>query len=454
MNQKGPARVIILSIITVSLLVIVIGLFAYLGSSDAVGKDTQTKSAAPFNFEVVYAGDGFAPGTLEVPLGSRVAFTNTSDNLLHTASDPYVTHTDYPEFDANKEYPKGGRYIFQFNKAGTFGYHNANHLADHGVIRVIDPAAHLPDIDKTKLGQRAVRDKLLAMLDANDANSIFAVVDFTQADPALALDCHDVGHDIGHRAYELYGFSGAMAFDNPNHLKHALVQYICAGGYMHGIVEQLFLHQPAFKTQPDLVCASVPDADRESCYHGIGHAMMYSENRIASLALLDCRNIAHTKDMYRCFEGTWMELFWGNSDGSSQSTLGWSPEKPLVPCIDAATDEKPTCFLYASFGYLRMHAKDYPGAVHMCTTNNLPEVDAGFCLKGLGITMMSKFKGKHLEGSEVYVDGLTLNDKKAFYQGVMGYAKLSGVEKSDLESSCRSFKNDTDICLAVLGVGE
>ncbi len=311
------------------------------------------------------------------------------------------------------------------------------------------PAKPLPDISKTLPAQQAVRDKLIAMLDPHDPNSIFKVVDVIGADKALALNCHDVGHDIGHKAYELYGFLDAMTFNNPEHLKHTLVEYICAGGYMHGIVEELALHEPKFKAAPDILCAQVPDAHRESCYHGIGHALMFSDDRHAEAALTDCRNIQHSKDMYRCFEGVWMELFWGNAQAPA-SSFGWDIQKPLAPCIAAKDDEKPTCFLYAPFGYLRTHVKDYPGAVQTCARSGLSNSDAQFCLKGLGITMMSKFKGQHLESSEMYVDGLPTEQKRAFYEGVLGYATLSGISNDELTATCALFKTDSAICESVL----
>ena len=117
---------------------------------------------------------------------------------------------------------------------------------------------------------------------------------------------------------------------------------------MHGIVEELVLHQPAFKNQPDEICTTVPDADRVSCFHGVGHALMFSSDRNVSVALQDCRNIKQSKDMYRCFEGVWMELFWGDAEYGGTSSLGWNFAKPLDPCIAAKEDEKPTCFLYSS----------------------------------------------------------------------------------------------------------
>lgn len=73
-----------------------------------------------------------------------------------------------------------------------------------------------------------------------------------------------------------------------------------------------------------------------------------------------------------------------------------------------------------------------------------------FLHKGLGITMMSKFKGHNLEDSEAYMTGLSYSQKQAFYEGVIGYALLSGIKKDELENTCSSFLYDTDICLNVL----
>lgn len=288
------------------------------------------------------------------------------------------------------------------------------------------------------------------MFDAHDPNSIFTIVDAIQSNPALSLNCHDIAHDIGHRAYELFGFSEAMTFSNPNHVKHALVQYICAGGYMHGIVEELSLHQPTFKTHPDPICEAVPASDRASCFHGVGHALMFANSRDVSTSLDDCRGIEQSTDTHRCFEGVWMELFWGNTEHTGPDALGWDLDKPLAPCTATQADAKPACFIYSTFGYLRTHVKDYAGAVTMCTQSDLDETDTEFCLKGLGITMMSKFKGQHLEGSEIYVNGLAAEKKQAFYEGVMGYARLSGISEVELQNSCNLFKTDADICTAVL----
>ena len=399
---------------------------------------------------VTYSETGFNPRSLNIPIGTQVSFLNLSGIPLWVASDPHPAHSDNPIFDEKQSVASGETYQFTFDAIGTFSYHNHIHSLDRGFIRVFDPDNDVPNIDKTVKGLESKRDKLVSMLVPNEPDSIFVMIDAIQSDKDLLLNCHDIAHDLGHRAYDLFGFSEAMTFNNPNHVKHPLVQYICAGGYMHGILESLALYQPKFLNNPSIMCNDVPQSDKASCFHGIGHVFMLAYLRNASSSVVGCRQIPSRADMYRCFEGVRMEQFWGNTDHIGTSTLGWDERDPLAPCIASIADEKPTCFLYVTFGYLRSHKKDYPGAVRLCTENGLPNSDAAFCLKGLGITMMSKFKGQHLEGSEQYVKELPRDLRYAFYQGVLGYARLSGVSDVELTSTCGLLVHDSDICISAL----
>jgi plastocyanin len=404
----------------------------------------------PVDVTVQYTAEGFIPKQLEVARGARVAFINTTDIPLWVGSDPHPFHSDYSLFDAKRAYSKGEEFIFTFEHTGTFTYHNHEYSSDRGSVQVTDSDHRLPNIDKTVEGQEEIRDALIAMLKPHDPNSIFEVIDEIQSDPVLRLNCHDIAHDVGHTAYTLYGFSEAMTFNNPNHVDHPLVQYICAGGYMHGILEELSRHNPDFLTNPDVLCTEFPLADQDSCYHGVGHVFMLARAREVDRAIQDCRLVDDLTYVYRCFEGVRMEQFWGNTEHVQTNSLGWTEEDPLAPCVAAAQDERPTCFLYSTFGYLRFHPKDYFGAVNMCTNSNLPESDAQFCLKGLGITMMSKFKGENLQGSENYVAALPIDQRTNFYRGVLGYAHLSGVSKEELRQTCSLFIVDAALCSTVL----
>jgi hypothetical protein len=241
-----------------------------------------------------------------------------------------------------------------------------------------------------------------------------------------------------------------MAYTNPAAGSHASLQDVCAGGYVHGILEEVSLHQPDFKDHPGSMCANVPDNNAATCFHGVGHALMFFYKRDTQSALIACRTLGPRNEAPRCFEGVWMELFWGSTEHTGPNSLGWDFNKPFAPCAASAQDAKQACFLYSSFGYLRVHPMDYSGAITHCVTSDLVDSDAGFCLKGVGITMVRYLKAHDLERSESFAKGLTYDQKHSFYQGVLGYSHYSGVSTIELSSSCTRFTEDKAVCADVL----
>ena len=65
------------------------------------------------------------------------------------------------------------------------------------------------------------------MLDPHDDTSISHMIETLEADTMLSRNCHDMAHDLGHRAYELYGFSRAMTFSS-GAIENTSVDDICA----------------------------------------------------------------------------------------------------------------------------------------------------------------------------------------------------------------------------------
>lgn len=317
-------------------------------------------------------------------------------------------------------------------------------------INTFPVTLELLTIDKTPSGQIPVRDSLIKKLDPKDPTSLFIVIDSIEADKTISRNCHEIAHDIGHKAYELYGFSGALNFTDSTRLNHPSISDVCAGGYIHGVLEEAAIDTTNFNESVGTICSLVAKKDAASCYHGIGHALMFSYNRNVESSLATCRNTGSPDKASRCFEGVWMELFWGTVSSSTTSHLGFDVEKPLTLCVTTQNDAKPACFLYSSFGYLRKHKKEYTGAVNLCTKSSLSESDTNFCLKGVGITMNSNFKAHNLERSEVFVRGKSASQKKAFYQGVFGYANLSGITESKIRTMCDSFTSDGAICDSVV----
>ena len=88
------------------------------------GNQADQASQAVATNQVVYDGTAFSPAMIKVKAGTAVSFKNNSQTPMWVASDPHPTHTDYPGFDALRDYPQGETYTFTFGKTGNWGYHN------------------------------------------------------------------------------------------------------------------------------------------------------------------------------------------------------------------------------------------------------------------------------------------------------------------------------------------
>lgn len=92
--------------------------------SDKDDSDDSDDSDKPIVKSVTYTNTGFSPSTITIKKGETVKFTNQSDTSMWVASDPHPTHTILSEFDEKISVGKGASYEFEFEKVGTWGYHN------------------------------------------------------------------------------------------------------------------------------------------------------------------------------------------------------------------------------------------------------------------------------------------------------------------------------------------
>ncbi len=324
------------------------------------------------------------------------------------------------------------------------------HYGQRQVSVIEGSTSSFPTIDKARADQLRMRDRLIGLLDPADASSIFRVFTAIDRNDALSRDCHEIGHDVGHRAYELYGFSGAMALGNGDSGSYLQVGEICAGGYMHGILEEAMVTHADLKRSVEDLCARVPSGNRASCFHGIGHGVMFVEQRDLPRSLADCRHLTQVVDRGHCDEGVWMEFYWGDGRHAPGKSLGWSADDPLAPCLQAPPDARNPCFLYANLGYLRAHPKDFAGAVALCGRLGLSENDAAFCLKGAGMTLMQSVLEHKLPHPEALVAGLSDARRNAYYRGLIAYARLSGISDDNLRIFCRGLETDASMCLTII----
>lgn len=74
-----------------------------------------------------YNPQGLDKKEITIKLGDFVEFRNSDLKPRWPASAPHPSHTLYPEFDAKAGIKPGEIWRFQFNKAGTWKFHD--HLA-------------------------------------------------------------------------------------------------------------------------------------------------------------------------------------------------------------------------------------------------------------------------------------------------------------------------------------
>lgn len=168
---------------------------------------------------------------------------------------------------------------------------------------------------------------------------------------------------------------------------------------MHGVLEELFLHDPTLLSHPDVACQGMQPSNRESCFHGVGHGIMFGFERDLPKSIEACRGMKQVFAQHRCYEGVYMELFWGQTTHAKKA-LGWDISDPLSACANTDAETSPSCFLYGHLGYLRTHKGDFFGAIDLCRESKLSEYQKSYCIKGIGITLMKRFSSHHLDEIE------------------------------------------------------
>lgn len=116
------------------------GVVFFLQQGGETGSDVLEDSGLG-DFEdniVVLTNNGYSPNILQVEVGDTIVFKNESSSAMWPATAIHPTHTVYPGsdiekcggseasilFDACSSYDPGSSWSFQFNKAGSWKYHN------------------------------------------------------------------------------------------------------------------------------------------------------------------------------------------------------------------------------------------------------------------------------------------------------------------------------------------
>ncbi len=84
----------------------------------------ENKAPQSVTHSVTFGPNSMAPQTLTIALGDSVEFRNSDLKPHWPASAPHPAHSLYPEFDPKAPIKPGEIWLFKFEKAGTWKFHD------------------------------------------------------------------------------------------------------------------------------------------------------------------------------------------------------------------------------------------------------------------------------------------------------------------------------------------
>jgi hypothetical protein len=219
-----------------------------------------------------------------------------------------------------------------------------------------------------------LRTKVLTTLRKHGpARALRALDVAVQREPAAQGVCHAVAHELGHATLAKYHGDAAKAL---------AVRYdVCGGGYTHGVVEIALKNSKNVARDMLRICAPRNDG---SCWHGVGHGVMFAMKYKASRAESLCRRAPTTTLVARCAEGVYMQLF--TLDEGAAHVAGASfkyPTHKTAARICATAGLADACWYYSPTVWLQEHPEDWAGALRWCDKLG-STTGRGTCTAGVG----------------------------------------------------------------------
>lgn len=244
--------------------------------------------------------------------------------------------------------------------------------------------------------------------------------------------CHTITHQVGHKAYYLYGMAGALTY----------VDDFCGSGYTHGVVEEAVKNNPRLLDNPKNICSGLAPDLFERCYHGLGHGIQkLFEDLKLSLPYCISRDKMFSG---RCTEGVYMEYF------TSYYTKGDTNLDPFKTCAEPGMLNSGVCYFYAPIGYLKENRLGHEYMLDRCSSIQDANSSAN-CIKGT----MSRFV-KDRPDETAKIDNLCgsfsdIQKRQACIKGALSYTLVHYGKKSAGKSLCDILKNSKQECLDLLG---
>ncbi len=171
--------------------------------------------------------------------------------------------------------------------------------------------------------------------------------------------------------HEFLHYAGWSLYDQTKDFSSAFGNAIdvCDNGMRHGVAERFAsdaapgLDASGLVGASDIACNSgTAIGVRASCYHGIGHALMFVTDRDMQRALTLCDQIPERYRM-ACDAGVYMEVLMTKHVDLDGSEIPEAPKKTLVQtmtdaCLHSSPAQQTTCFRYLGNAYFLAYNGD------------------------------------------------------------------------------------------------
>jgi hypothetical protein len=266
-------------------------------------------------------------------------------------------------------------------------------------VRAEMQAAHLV-VSPVDLYSEATR-RLVRLMEIENPHQVLALLrEDMQTNSELAITCHGVAHKIGNRAFEQYGFAGALAFQDD----------VCGSGYVHGVIEARFglLKGNEIVKAVDTICAP---RNTPSCFHGVGHGLMFALNADTKIALAYCDRYSVMYEHSNCYDGVFMQffnVFNQDNDGDAQQNSGAPVKDSFTFCNTITASAISNCYFYAPGFYMTLLHPDFIHIADRCNTAPTVELKTS-CAVGAGVGFM-KYHILQPQETESLCDTFTHSD--------------------------------------------
>ncbi len=316
---------------------------------------------------------GFAPAGIKIKKGTVVKFINKTNKSFWPASDFHPNHNIYSEFDPKREIVKGDAWKMQFNKIGTFRYHDHITPIYRGTIVVVESGVDsgvdsdwsigagynisdckiIEDIDSKRGCFSNVLQNIILKKGPDIAFKL--VKDLRDVDPDFAAECHTIVHSLGEISYWKYA--------KDKKLPQTGLISTCGFGYIHGFMQELGHHSPSFVQDVETICNHLSQKINytgfeqavnplDQCYHGVGHGLAYfylpdnpdNITEVITKGARDCEELVNEEtSISNCKYG----IFGGISSmyiGSHGIKVNLNEKEPFSICNSQDDALKDACF--------------------------------------------------------------------------------------------------------------